>query len=223
MIRSLIKFTMPELNSPIPSETARSRGAGPNTRAPTAPPPPEKTPSPPRGASRRHRRAPRRALQEERSFNRQVPGGRGRGGGGGRKGKGVGAAPGDNARALGAGGGVVGRGGGRERRVVIRSRSGHVLLIDSGLVDSRDLSGRGAARPDDAQGTPTHSHISPRILLYEETLTALSIRPQWASQEILLRLAVGRGEATRPTERAPPTKRVGFRSGNRVEGFRRRV
>ena len=33
---------------------------------------------------------------------------------------------------------------------------------------SRELSGRGAARAEDAQGTPTQSHISPSILLYEE-------------------------------------------------------
>ena len=28
--------------------------------------------------------------------------------------------------------------------------------------------GRGAARAEDAQGTPTKSHISPRILVYED-------------------------------------------------------
>ena len=28
--------------------------------------------------------------------------------------------------------------------------------------------GRGAARAEDAQGTPTQSHISPNILVYEE-------------------------------------------------------
>jgi len=32
----------------------------------------------------------------------------------------------------------------------------------------RDLSGRGAARAEDAQGTPTQSHISPSILVYED-------------------------------------------------------
>ena len=31
-----------------------------------------------------------------------------------------------------------------------------------------DLSGRGTARAEDAQGTPTQSHISPSILVYEE-------------------------------------------------------
>ena len=30
------------------------------------------------------------------------------------------------------------------------------------------LSGRGTARAEDAQGTPTQSHISPSILVYEE-------------------------------------------------------
>ena len=29
-------------------------------------------------------------------------------------------------------------------------------------------SGRGAARAEDAQGTPTQSHVSPSILVYEE-------------------------------------------------------
>ena len=36
-------------------------------------------------------------------------------------------------------------------------------VIDSGLV-----SGRGTTRAEDAQGTPTQSHISPSILVYEE-------------------------------------------------------
>jgi len=30
------------------------------------------------------------------------------------------------------------------------------------------VSGRGAARAEDAQGTPTQSHVSPSILVYEE-------------------------------------------------------
>ena len=33
---------------------------------------------------------------------------------------------------------------------------------------SRDLSGRGTARAEDAQGTPTQSHISSNILVYED-------------------------------------------------------
>jgi len=36
------------------------------------------------------------------------------------------------------------------------------------LIDSWDLSGRGTKRAEDAQGTPTQSHISPIILVYEE-------------------------------------------------------
>jgi len=42
------------------------------------------------------------------------------------------------------------------------------VVIDAGLVGSTDLSGRGAARAEDAQGTPTQSHISPSILVYED-------------------------------------------------------
>ena len=33
-----------------------------------------------------------------------------------------------------------------------------------------DLSGRGAARAEDAQGTPTQSQVSPSILVYEDNL-----------------------------------------------------
>jgi len=52
-----------------------------------------------------------------------------------------------------------------------RERLRHIFgLIGSGLVGSTDLhsSGRGAARAEDAQGTPTQSHISPSILVYED-------------------------------------------------------
>jgi len=38
-------------------------------------------------------------------------------------------------------------------------------MLDSGLVG---WLGRGAARAEDARGTPTQSHISPSILVYEE-------------------------------------------------------
>ena len=44
-------------------------------------------------------------------------------------------------------------------------------MIDSGLVGSTDFSfitGRGTARAEDAQGTPTQSHILPSILVYED-------------------------------------------------------
>ena len=40
-------------------------------------------------------------------------------------------------------------------------------MIDSGLVGSTDF-GRGTARAEDAQGTPTQSDISPSILVYGE-------------------------------------------------------
>ena len=40
-----------------------------------------------------------------------------------------------------------------------------VEMIDSGLVGSTD---GGTTRAEDAQGTPTQSHISPSILVYEE-------------------------------------------------------
>jgi len=36
------------------------------------------------------------------------------------------------------------------------------------ISDSLDLSGRGTTRTEDAQGTPTQSHISPSKLVYEE-------------------------------------------------------
>ena len=49
--------------------------------------------------------------------------------------------------------------------------------IDSGSVGSTDFhsshpQGRGAATADDAQETPTQSHISSNILLYEDYPTA---------------------------------------------------
>ena len=43
----------------------------------------------------------------------------------------------------------------------------HTLqMIDSGLAGS--TAGRGTTRAKDAQGTPTQSHISPSILVYED-------------------------------------------------------
>ena len=47
-------------------------------------------------------------------------------------------------------------------------------MIDSELVGSTDFSGRGTARAKDAPGTPTESHISPSILLYEDERGAVS-------------------------------------------------
>ena len=34
------------------------------------------------------------------------------------------------------------------------------------------IAGRGTARAEDAQGTPTQSHVSPSILVYEDTVLA---------------------------------------------------
>ena len=45
---------------------------------------------------------------------------------------------------------------------------GDSRLTRRGTTHSRDISGRGAARAEDAQGTPTQSHISPSILVYED-------------------------------------------------------
>ena len=45
--------------------------------------------------------------------------------------------------------------------------SAFLMLIDLGLISSPDF-GSGTARAEDAQRTPTQSHISPRILVYEE-------------------------------------------------------
>jgi hypothetical protein len=45
------------------------------------------------------------------------------------------------------------------------------ISLDSGrrgTTHSWDLPGRGTARAEDAQGTPTQSHTSPSILLYED-------------------------------------------------------
>ena len=44
-----------------------------------------------------------------------------------------------------------------------------IEMVDSGF-------GRGAARAEDAQGTPTQSRISPRILVYEDKPCAISTR-----------------------------------------------
>ena len=67
--------------------------------------------------------------------------------------------------------------------VLLLTRAHFASVIDSGLVGSTDFhsshpqwhepehhafSGRGAARAEDAQGTPTQSHISPSILVYED-------------------------------------------------------
>jgi hypothetical protein len=50
-------------------------------------------------------------------------------------------------------------------------------MMDSGLIGTRrgpthsqDLSDKGAARAEDAQGTPNQSHISPTLQVYEDEL-----------------------------------------------------
>jgi len=58
-------------------------------------------------------------------------------------------------------------------------------VIDSGLVGATDFhsshpqgydAGRGVTTAEGAQGTPTQSHISPSILVYEDKLEARSTR-----------------------------------------------
>ena len=55
-------------------------------------------------------------------------------------------------------------GGGRCRENMAHIRQS---IPDSGLGFQIKVSGRGAARAEDAQGTPTQSHISPSVLVYE--------------------------------------------------------
>ena len=43
-------------------------------------------------------------------------------------------------------------------------------VIDPGLAQQILIHGRGAARAEDAQGTPTQSHMSPSILVYEDKI-----------------------------------------------------
>ena len=78
-------------------------------------------------------------------------------------------------------------------------------VIDSGLVGSTDY-GRGAARAEDAQGTPIQSHISPSTLVYEETRVGssktLSTLGDWG-----LRNPGDGGKSTWPVTQAPTTLR----------------
>ena len=53
-------------------------------------------------------------------------------------------------------------------RRALRGTVGDSRLMRRGTTLSRGLSRRGAARAEDAQGTPTQSHISPSILAYED-------------------------------------------------------
>ena len=43
-------------------------------------------------------------------------------------------------------------------------------MINSGLVGSSDLSGRGTTQAEVAQGTPSQSNISPSVLVHEENV-----------------------------------------------------
>ena len=54
-------------------------------------------------------------------------------------------------------------------------------MIDSGTIYLLDISGRGAARAEDAQGTPTQSHISPGILVYEDKHVRADTLVSWAA------------------------------------------
>ena len=58
------------------------------------------------------------------------------------------------------------------RKPVLFGSSCHTVgdsrLTRGGTTHSRDLSGRGTAREEDAQATPTQSHISPSILEYRD-------------------------------------------------------
>ena len=41
-----------------------------------------------------------------------------------------------------------------------------LVVLDSGIIGSKDF--RGSTRAEDAQGTPTQSHISSSLLVYED-------------------------------------------------------
>ena len=65
----------------------------------------------------------------------------------------------------------------RVRRMTPTRNKVITLLLDSGLVGSTDFhsshpygheQGEGTTIADDAQGTPTQSHVSPSILEYED-------------------------------------------------------
>ena len=58
-----------------------------------------------------------------------------------------------------------------ETDACVRGRACMLIIGYRGEFRAVD-SGRGAARAEDAQGTPTQSHISPSILEYEDKSTA---------------------------------------------------
>ena len=63
----------------------------------------------------------------------------------------------------------------RCRANIRQSRPDSGLGFQVKVLNTRDLSGRGAARAEDAQGTPTQSHISPSILVYEDLVVPSSL------------------------------------------------
>ena len=62
---------------------------------------------------------------------------------------------------------------------------GH-LLFSMALIDP----GRGTTRAEDAQGTPTHSHISPSILVYEDSVSRHGDQC-WQLEDAVHRFAAG--------------------------------
>jgi len=80
-------------------------------------------------------------------------------------------------------------------------------LIDSGLVE------RGAARAEDAQGTPNQSHISPSILVYKD-YRAKSIQKNFEKRV---------EEAQLPVQPSPGVRHLFQGSGFRVQGSDFRV
>ena len=52
---------------------------------------------------------------------------------------------------------------------------GYLLSIDAELVGSMD-SGGVSSRADDARGTPTKSHTSPSIFVYEDKRDAFTVK-----------------------------------------------
>jgi len=57
----------------------------------------------------------------------------------------------------------LGRGGGVGSMVI-------QVTVHAIFIYNLHLSGRGTTRAEDVQGTPTQSHISPSILVYEDNL-----------------------------------------------------
>ena len=66
------------------------------------------------------------------------------------------------------------------------------------------LSGRGTTRAEDAQGTPTQSHISPSILVYEDYTLRTTIIPSPATNHI-----PNRPEILPPTDKRFPLSAPG--------------